>query len=383
MKASDRSVTVARTRGCAFSVAFVLQPNFTLLPFAAIMDAFRLAADDGDGSRPINCRWTIVAPDLAPIIASCGVEVRPWERFGDPARFDYIIVVGGLLHRARRSDEATIAFLREADRRGVTLVGVCTGTFTLARANLMTARRCCVSWFHYDDLVREFPDVTPVADRLFVVDRKRITCAGGAGAVDLAAWIIERHLGRAYAQKSLHIMVVDHGRTADTPQPQPPLAPASKNERVRRAMLFIEQHMSRPLAVDDVARHVSISKRQLERLFRLETGMAVQAFSRMLRLRYGLWCLAQRRSTINEIAGDCGFADASHFSRLVRRSFGLPPSVIRRRGRNAILAMLVGAPSVAAHKGFASPRAGRARQFAAKVAFPNERRPYTGDRLRP
>lgn len=357
-------------------MAFVLQPYFTLLPFAAIMDAFRLAADDGDRSRPINCRWTIVAADLDPVTASCGVEVRPWELFGDPGRFDYIIVVGGLLHRDHKSDDAAISFLRDADRKGVTLVGVCTGTFTLVRANLMGGRRCCVSWFHYHDLVHEFPDVTPVADQLFVVDGKRITCAGGAGAVDLAAWIIERHLGRAYAQKSLHIMVVDHGRAPETPQPQPPAMPISNNDRVRRAMLFIEQNLSRPLRVDDIARHVTISKRQLERLFRHETGMGVQAFSRMLRLKYGLWLLAQSRLTIDEIAGDCGFSDASHFSRLVRRTFGLSPSAIRTHGRTTILAIMDGTP--------APTRSERPiRQTgtpAGKATLPNERRPYIGER---
>jgi transcriptional regulator GlxA family with amidase domain len=371
MEASDRGATAERARGCAFSVAFVLQPYFTLLPFAAIVDAFRLAADDGDGSRPINCRWTIVAADLAPITASCGVEVRPWELFGDPARFDYIIVVGGLLHRDHKSDAASIAFLREADRKGVTLVGVCTGTFALARANLMAGRRCCVSWFHYDDLVQEFPDVTPVADRLFVVDRKRITCAGGTGAVDLAAWMIERHLGRAYAQKSLHIMVVDHGRAPDTPQPQPPVAPVSSNERVRRAMLFIEQNLSRTPSVDGIARHVSISKRQLERLFRHEIGMGVQAYARALRLRYGVWLLAQKQSTINEIAGDCGFADASHFSRLVRHTFGLAPSAIRMRDRTTILAMLDNTAAPGPTR--LGPQ--RVRQTEGSTV-PNERRPY-------
>jgi len=358
---------------CAFSAAFLLQPYFTLMPFAAIMDAFRLAADDGDRSRPINCRWTIVGADRAPVMSSCGVEIVPWELYGDPGRFDYIIVVGGLLHPEQRSDEALTEFLREADRKGVTLVGVCTGSFALVRAELMEGRRCCVSWFHYHDLVREFPKVQPVADQLFVVDRKRITCAGGAGAVDLAAWIIERHLGRPYAQKSLHIMVVDHGRPAATPQPQPPVAPHSQNDRVGRAMLFIEQNLSRTLAVDAVAEHVSISKRQLERLFCREIGMGVQAYARLLRLRYGLWLLAQTHLTIDEIAGDCGFADASHFSRVVRRMFGHSPSAIRANGRASILGML---EDLLPGTGLRPHIDGT----DIDDALPNERRPYLGGR---
>lgn len=41
------------------AVGFVLMPSFTLLPFSAFIDALRLAADEGDKSRQVNCQWTI------------------------------------------------------------------------------------------------------------------------------------------------------------------------------------------------------------------------------------------------------------------------------------------------------------------------------------
>src|SRR5690242_877628 len=90
----------ARDAGSAkrLSVAFMLRPQFTLLPFAAFIDALRLAADEGDRSRPIRCEWTVVARTLEPITASCGVQIAPTQVYGDPRRFDLIVVVGGLLH---------------------------------------------------------------------------------------------------------------------------------------------------------------------------------------------------------------------------------------------------------------------------------------------
>jgi|RhiMetdeSRZDD1v2_1073273.scaffolds.fasta_scaffold22740_3 transcriptional regulator GlxA family with amidase domain len=356
------------------SVAFILCPHFTLMPFAAIVDTLRLAADDGDGSRQIHCRWTIVGPSLDPVEASCGIKVQPWETFGDPSRFDYVVVVGGLLHRGPTSDEATLDYLREAARKGVTLVGVCTGSFTLIRAGLMDGHRCCVSWFHYHDLIDEFPDVTPIADQLFVVNGRRITCAGGAGALDLAAWIVERHLGRAFAQKSLHIMVVDRARSPNTPQPQPPTVPLVQSDRVRRAMLLIEQYLSEPLDACAIASRVNISRRQLERLFRREVGMSLQAFSRAMRLQYGLWLLANSPRTIAEIAYECGFADPSHFNRLFRAAFGKAPSCARGEGREAMLALLT-----KVRGGIPRGQAGRDElvdAFHAPVRLPGVARPY-------
>jgi transcriptional regulator GlxA family with amidase domain len=79
------------------AVGFVLMPSFTLLPFSAFIDALRLAADEGDKSRQVNCQWTVMGPDLAPVSSSAGVTVKPWETYRDPSDFDYIVVVGGLL----------------------------------------------------------------------------------------------------------------------------------------------------------------------------------------------------------------------------------------------------------------------------------------------
>src|SRR5699024_8160699 len=173
-------------------------------------------------------------------------------------------VVGGLLNRQPPADAATIAFLQQAATKGVSLIGLCTGPFTLIEAGLMDGRRCCVSWYHYRDLVERFPEVTPVANQLFVVDGNRITCAGGMAAADLAAWLIERHCGQAWAQKSLHIMLIDHARRGSASQPQQTLYDHVEDNRVRRAIHLIEQHLAEPLTSTALAQQLNVSKRQLE-----------------------------------------------------------------------------------------------------------------------
>lgn len=313
------------------SVGFILTNKFTLTALATFLDALRLAADDGDGSRQIRCRWTIMGAHGDPVRSSCGVSIARWEAFQDPRGFDYIVVVGGLLHGGgSQLDDESIGYLKAAASYGVILAGVCTGSFVLSRAGLMTNRRCCVSWYHYRDFVEEFPDVEPVADQLYVVDRDRITCSGGAGVADLAAWLIERHLGRASAQKTMHIMLIDKARPASQSQPQPPTHGEVVNDRVRRAMLLMEQHLNDPLSVEDIARRLNVSTRQFERLFRLATGLSPTAYYRVLRLRYGLWMLRNTTRSITAIAVEAGFADCAHFSRQFRELFGVSPSAVRR-----------------------------------------------------
>lgn len=314
----------------ALSVGFILLPNFTLTPFAGFIDVLRLAADEGDSSNQIHCAWTVIGRTRDPVKASCGVTVAPWEVLPDPARFDYIVVCGGLLHCGPPTDPETLDYLRLAAAAGVTLVGICVGSFALAWAGLLDRKRCCVSWFHRTDLIREFPDVIPVADQLYVADGRRITCAGGAGAIDLAGWIVERHLGPARAQKALHILVVDRVRPPTSPQPLPPSVTEVGNEKVRRAILLIEQNLSEPLEVTEIASRVSLSRRQLERLFAAELGMSPRAFTKRFRLNHALWLLTNTTRRVTEIAQECGFSDASHFSRQFRAEYGATPLEARR-----------------------------------------------------
>ena len=312
------------------SVAFILQPDFTLVAFSSFVDALRLAADEGDGSRPLRCRWDVLSHDMRPVRASCGLEVSPSRDLADPAEYDYIVMVGGLLPGGRKLSPKLFAYLGHAAAANRTLVGVCTGSFLLARAGLMRQHRSCVSWFHYRDFVLEFPDHAVTSDQLFVVDRKRITCAGGTSVVHLAAHLIERHVSKPEAQKALRIMIEKAALPSRAPQPQPAFTGATDNLWIRRAMLLMERHAGTRLPVAAIARELHVSPRHLERLFHAELAMSPSEFARMLRLRRAYDLLVETRQPVSEVALDCGFADGSHFSRRFRAAFGRSPSQVRQ-----------------------------------------------------
>ena len=60
------------------------------------VDHLRLAADEGDRSRPMRVRWSIMSARHEPISASCGVALQPTTALLAPDSVDYVVVVGGI-----------------------------------------------------------------------------------------------------------------------------------------------------------------------------------------------------------------------------------------------------------------------------------------------
>ena len=317
-------------------VGFVLTPAFTLLPFAGFVEALRHAADAAYRCGLIFCRWAGVAPEREPVRASCGAEITPQQRFGDPEDFDYIVVVGGLLPTCRDLPAATIDYLRLAAARSVPLIGLCTGSFILADAGLMQGRRCAVHWRHRQELVTLFPDIVAVSDETYVIDDGVITCPGGTAAIDLATELIIRHCGRARALKGLHDMVVEPHRAAHHVPRRPYEDIANCGDpRVEQAVALMEQNISGPFGVAVLARRLDTTTRQLDRAFAERVGVAPAALWREMRLNHAHWLLLNTSRTVTQVAFECGFSDGSHFSRWFKRAYGEAPYQFRNRRRQA------------------------------------------------
>ena len=311
-------------RSQKLSIGFILLDDFTLNAFSGFIDVLRLAADVGARSRQILCGWRIMGP--TPVTASCGLHVVPTAPLEDPATLDYIAVCGGNGYLNRRQPEWLDSYLQLADQRGVTLIGLCTGTFNIARAGLMKGHIACVHWNVLEAFREEFPTLPTSADRIFIDDGTRITCAGSAGATDLALHLVTRHCGRERAQQSLRHMMLSDIRPAEFPQAHfhSDLS-GVRDPHVRRAVLVMEQTLNRPLHTSDIAASVGVGLRRLERKFADELGSSPATYARNLRIRYGAWLLERTTTSIADIASACGFSDAPHLTRQFVKQFALTP----------------------------------------------------------
>lgn len=322
--------SVCETDRPNLAVGFVLLPNFTLMALTCFVEVLRHAADKGDRSSQLLCSWTIMTHDAAVVQSSCGIEITPTCGLLDPKNFDYVVVVGGKLPADLKYDGRILSYVKRAESEGVSVAGVCTGSFVLAKAGLLRGVRTSIHWYHYEDFLSNFPAALPVTDEIFSIDQRIITCAGGASTGDLAMYLVERHCGPERALKCMRQLVLAQLRPPAHPQffsVSGGTVPA--DSRLRKAIFLMERNLQTPLSLENLAKRVNISSRQLSRLFKCQYKETIAQHYRSLRLTYARYLLENTNHSLEQIAQECGFTDASHMNKLFRGKFSLLPSQCR------------------------------------------------------
>ena len=140
-------------------------------------------------------------------------------------------------------------------------------------------------------------------------------------------------MGLSCAQKALHIMQIDRMKPGSTAQSAPPTEFIGEDSRISRALLIMEQNLVLAAVDRQTGHEGQLSTRQLERLFKDETGQSPQAAYLRLRLKHARWMM-KTDLTLAAIAAETGFVDGSHLSKAFKIVFGANPSEMRRKLAN-------------------------------------------------
>ena len=100
-----------------------------------------------------------------------------------------------------------------------------------------------------------------------------------------------------------------------------------REERVMKAIRFLEQHFQEPVSFKAVAEAIGLTPCQLVRAFRAAVGVSPQAYLVQCRLRHARRLLASGagRWSLGQVAIEAGFCDQAHLTRHFRRAFGQTP----------------------------------------------------------
>lgn len=305
----------------ARTLGLLLIDDFALMSYASVIEPYR-AANVLAGEELY--RWIHVSVDGGPVRASNGASVVADQAVGQPLACDTLFVFAGG-EPATFRDAATFAWLREIARKGATLAGVSGGPFLLARAGLLDKHRATIHWDHRPTFAETFPEIS-VEPSLYVIDRRRVTSAGGASGLDLAIELIEREQGHALATQVGDWFIHPQSRAADQPQ-RASLREryGVANDRVLKVLARMEATVEEPQARTALANLAGVSLRQLERLFAAHLGESLNDCYRRIRLDQAAQLLRKTGLSVTSVALACGFRSSSHFSRAFKARHGVSP----------------------------------------------------------
>ena len=242
---------------------FLLVPNFSLIALSSAVDPLRLA-NMVLGWRAFD--FVTIGLDAGSVVSSDGIAVLPDEEVGEHGRFDAVFVVGPNPIPAA-VDSRILRWLGQLSGQGTALGGIDTGAFYLAKAGLLNGYRCTIHWEDREALLEEFPQLH-VTRRLIEIDRDRLTCSGGVSPMELMAWLLHQSPGSRELAEQVANLLLSQPRHREESQCVPiHHRYANIPNAVLEALELMENNVQEPLTSDELADCLSVSRRQLERLF--------------------------------------------------------------------------------------------------------------------
>jgi transcriptional regulator GlxA family with amidase domain len=303
---------------------FLLLPRFSLLALAGATEA--LAAANEVLEQGVYST-VMLSLDGGKVRAACGTQVYAAHALADAPPLDAVFVLSDLPYPdpVRDGHGALHTWLRAQAAAGLLLGGMGSGSAVLAQAGLLGNHRATLHWALGPQMASAHADVV-VSSNVYEIDRGRLSCTSGTASLDLMlAWLGQRH-GERVAHSLLAHFGLERLRARDERQRAPVAARTGlSSAKLTEAVSLMEANLGEPLATEDIAQLVGVSRRQLERLFKQHLDELPSRYYAELRLARARRLLQQTSQSILQIGLSCGFSSGSHFSNAYRARFGRTP----------------------------------------------------------
>jgi transcriptional regulator GlxA family with amidase domain len=312
-------------------VVIVVFDEVTLLDVAGPAEVFAEANRFGG-----NYEIRIASVDGRDVTTSIGTRLGVTDSISSIKSADTVLVAGSDHLPARAIDPALVEAVKSVAGRTRRLGSICTGTFIIAQAGLLSGRRATTHWRESRSLARAFPDITVEPDALFVLDGDVFTSAGISSGIDLALALVEQDYGSNLVRDVARWLVVYLKRAGGQSQfsvlveANPP--PQSALRVVTDA---IAAEPGADHSVKKLAARASLSTRQLTRLFRSELGTTPAGYVEMVRIDAARAALDAGRS-VSDTACLVGFGSTETLRRAFVGRLGVSPKAYRDRFRTAV-----------------------------------------------
>ena len=222
-------------------------------------------------------------------------------------------------------------WLSGQSRNGAILGGISNGSFVLADMGFLEGYAATTHWEDFSSFCELHPSVIGRYQR-FVVDRKRMSCSGGASTLDLFLEIVRDDLGSDIARKvSRQMLLEDHAGQNSGVSPRIFDGSHHYSPQVQRIFSLLDAGIDGRMTVNMLAEKVGLSRRELLRLLQKETGQSPSEILNTRRLERARSLVKHSHLPLAAVAQAVGFSSQSHLTLRYREMYEVTPAQDRRQ----------------------------------------------------
>ena len=217
--------------------------------------------------------------------------------------------------------------LKAHARAGGTVAASCSAVFLLQAAGLLRNRKVTTTWWLAPHLQQIESQCVVDANRLVIADGRVWTAGAAFAQTDLMLQMLRSRFGAALADAVSRVLLID-GREAQAPFIVPAML-ANGDGFIAQLSRQIEGALPKTPSIADLAEKHRMSERTLARRVRAATGKSPSALIQFVRLKRARMLLETSRMSIDQVAENIGYSDATALRRLMRKTFGATPRQFR------------------------------------------------------
>lgn len=111
-------------------------------------------------------------------------------------------------------------------------------------------------------------------------------------------------------------------------------ADVSSNPYIAQLLIYLDEHLTEPIAIADAAEVLHLNPQYLMRIFKKEMGCSILQYITSKRIALAQRCLEETDIPVVDVALQCGFDNYSYFTRIFKRFTNESPTAWRKHARN-------------------------------------------------
>ena len=267
----------------------------------------------------------IATRDGKPVQSRNQAAIHPDCSIRDVKKTDLIIISSFSDHRTLCTSTEAIEWLKEHNRNGAAIAGICTGAYILAETGLLNGKTATTHWGFADDFRTRYPAIKLRPEKI-ITDEGNLLCSGGCNSyIDLSIYLVEKYCGRDIALESAKAMLHDMGRTSQKPYAMFRFAKDHNDLKIQSVQQRFEENYNQTFNIKDLAERFGLSRRVFERRFKTATGITPLDYLQRTRVEIAKNLLEETSRTFSEIAFMVGYEDTSFFRKLFKKHTHLLP----------------------------------------------------------